>query len=89
MGSYSAFGADAFDEARDVIDRETGVKRRRLVRLIYTLGSFTEERLFNELSKEGHEDAPSFDLQRSLRDYLRELTQLGVLEYRRGIYSVR
>ena len=76
-------------EAKERLGRKIERNRRQLVRLIYSLDSFTEERLIEALEKQATDGELATDLQRSLRDYLKELVEVGVLRYRRGSYSVR
>jgi hypothetical protein len=76
-------------EAKEKLGRKIERNQRQLVRLIHSLDSFTEERLVEELERESIDGELAMDMQRSLRDYLKELVAVGVLRYRRGSYSVR
>jgi uncharacterized protein YjgD (DUF1641 family) len=76
-------------EAKEKLGRKIERNQQQLVRLIHTLDSFTEERLVDELERESVDGELAMDMQRSLRDYLKELVAVGVLRYRRGSYSVR
>jgi hypothetical protein len=74
-------------QARERFNDEIGRNRRRLVDLMYSMGSFTEEDLV-EAFREQYGRMSTIDVQRTLRDYLGELTRIGVLRYQGGRYTV-
>jgi hypothetical protein len=76
-------------QAREEVDRRSEDRPRQLIRLIHSLDSFTEEELFEELKQRAADYELVLDLQRSLKDYLKDLVAVGVLRYQHGSYSVR
>jgi len=64
--------------------------RQILIELIYELGSFTYAKLiqdFKEKLEWKDELPPAIDGRQTIRDFLEELAQIGVLEKSHGVYS--
>ena len=74
-------------QARERFNDEIGRNRRRLVDLMYTIDSFTEEDLVEACRKQ-YGRMSTIDVQRTLRDYLGELTRIGVLRCQNGLYTI-
>ncbi|MFL6293548.1 MAG: hypothetical protein ACJ759_21860, partial [Thermoanaerobaculia bacterium] len=83
----SCMTAEQLAGAEREIDVEIGRNRRRLVDLIYSLDSFTPEELIDMFRKESG-GSVTIDVQHTLREYLNELSELGVLRFEHGRYSV-
>ena len=64
------------------------MNREKLAQLIFWRRSFTEEEL-NRTVSQLRAGRPGPNPPRSLRDYLEELKQLGVLGFERGRYLLR
>lgn len=59
--------------------------RAKLAELVYSLDHFSEDEL-RSLFQERFGERP-IDGRQTVREYLRELTQLGILDYSGGIYT--
>lgn len=64
------------------------MNREKLAQRIFWMRSFTEAEL-NQTIAELRGSRPDFDVPASLRDYLENLKQLGMLGFEKGRYLLR
>lgn len=71
------------------MSRTFSENRKQLADLIYSMNSFTEPALINEyLSSHQNEDSPAIGGIQTIKEYLNDLTQIGVLNFASGWYTV-